>query len=57
MIDVGLGWGVLPQTLIDDTLRVIPLKSITFTRELGYMYHRQRNLSKAARAFIELLSC
>ena len=56
MIDVGLGWGVLPQTLIDDTLRIIPLKSITFTRELGYMYHRQRNLSKAARAFIDLLT-
>lgn len=55
MINVGLGWGVLPQTLVDDTLAIIELKQIKFTRNLGYMHHKQRNLSRAARVFIGML--
>ena len=55
MIDVGLGWGVLPQTLVDKKLTVIQLEQIKFTRTLGYLHHKQRSLSKAAQMFIGLL--
>ena len=56
MITVGLGWGVLPKTMVDDSLSVIELKQINFTRILGYLHHKQRSLSKAAQRFIEQLS-
>ncbi len=60
MIEVGLGWGVLPKTLVGDSLRILNLTNsnlghIKFSRTLGYLHHRQRSLSKAAMAFIELL--
>ncbi|NQZ06015.1 MAG: LysR family transcriptional regulator, partial [Algicola sp.] len=66
MIEVGLGWGVLPKTLVNNSLCTLDLRHgnlknkdlrhIEFSRTLGYLHHRQRSLSKAAMAFIELLA-
>ncbi len=56
MVSIGLGWGVLPHTLIDDQVQILPVQAPTLTRPLGCVYHRQRSLSNAARIFLELLA-
>ncbi len=55
MISIGLGWSVLPDTMVDRKLQRLNVKQITVSRRLGYVYHRERTLSNAAAAFIRLL--
>ena len=55
MVVIGLGWGVLPESMIDEELRILPVQHPPLTRPLGCIYHRQRSLNNAARAFLELL--
>lgn len=55
MVAIGLGWGVLPETMIDPELYVLPVKHPPLTRPLGCIYHRQRSLNNAARVFLESL--
>lgn len=52
MVSIGLGWSLLPQTMIDRSLYVHRLKSLQVVRRLGIVHHAQRTLSNAARAFI-----
>lgn len=54
MVTIDLGWSVLPTTLIDEHLQVLPLPDISLQRDLGLIHHRDRSLSNAARRFIEL---
>jgi DNA-binding transcriptional LysR family regulator len=55
MLSIGLGWGVLPSSLIDDQLKVLDVSHPPLTRSLGCIYHNQRSLSNAARVFLEQL--
>ncbi|MDQ2075526.1 LysR family transcriptional regulator [Marinimicrobium sp. ABcell2] len=56
MLSIGLGWGVLPQSLLGDgQLRVLNVQHPPLSRDLGMIYHRQRNLSNAARVFLQLV--
>lgn len=55
MVSIGLGWSLLPNTLIDESLHTLPLSSEPILRPLGVIYHQQRTLSNAAQAFIEQL--
>ncbi len=55
MVSIGLGWSLLPDTLIDDTMQVIPLPDVDITRPLGYLYHKERTLSNAGQKMIQLL--
>jgi DNA-binding transcriptional LysR family regulator len=55
MATVGLGWTVLPDSMQDETLAIIAVPEIKIDRTLGLVYHRGRSLSRAARAFIEIL--
>lgn len=55
MAGVGLGWSVLPRTLVDDSLAVLPLKKLHIVRNLGVIHHRARTLSNAASALQQLL--
>ena len=55
MVAIGLGWGVLPETMIDEELQILPVQHPPLTRPLGCISHRQRSLNNAARAFLELL--
>ncbi len=55
MVSIGLGWGVLPATMVDKDLCVLPVKHPPLTRPLGCIYHRQRSLNNAAQAFLKLL--
>ena len=61
MISVGLGWSVLPRSLLcerssllPEDLWVIPVKH-QLIRQLGCIYYRGRTLSKAARAMLALV--
>lgn len=49
LVSIGLGWSVLPKTLVDDDLTVLDIDKLTLQRTLGMVWHPQRTLSKAAR--------
>ncbi len=55
MVSIGLGWSLLPETLIGSDLRTLPVASERVERQLGFIYHRDRTLSNAARNLVELL--
>lgn len=55
MVSVGLGWSVVPETMIDDQLVQISVENVHLARRLGYIKHKDRTLSKAAQAFLECL--
>jgi len=55
MVSIGLGWSVLPRTLLDDSLCGLALAGQKMSRNLGVVMHRERSLSNAANAFLELL--
>jgi len=56
MVSVGLGWSILPQTMIDEDLTVLNIPHFSLTRKLGYVQHRQRSVSNAAIAMMSLLN-
>lgn len=55
MIAVGLGWSLLPKTLISDTLVKLPVNNSALSRQLGCIFQRERTLSNAARAMVKCL--
>ncbi|MGQ9427046.1 LysR family transcriptional regulator [Gilvimarinus sp. F26214L] len=55
MVSIELGWSVLPETLIDEQLRVLPVDGIQLARTLGCILHKERSRSNAARRFLELI--
>lgn len=55
MACVGLGWSVLPRTLVDNSLAILPVEKLQILRNLGVISHRGRTLSNAARALQQML--
>jgi DNA-binding transcriptional LysR family regulator len=55
MVSIGLGWSVLPETMLSDDLITLQIPELRFTRRLGMVHHRARTLSNAARAMRETL--
>lgn len=60
MVSVGLGWSILPATMVQTreergNLVAIKCKDLTLSRQLGYIHHRDKTLSNAATAFLHLL--
>jgi Transcriptional regulator len=51
----GLGWSLLPESLIETPLRRLRLDGLEARRELGVVQHARRQQSAAAKALIELL--
>lgn len=51
MVSVGLGWSVLPESMLDDSIRPLRLGGVSLTRDLGVARHHKRQLSNAAEAF------
>lgn len=56
MVSIGLGWSLLPETMIDSSLTVLETGSEPIQRHLGYIHHRDRTLSNAASKLVEMLS-
>ena len=55
MAAVGLGWTVLPRSMLDASLVTLPIHDARIERTLGVVHHESRSLSRAARAFIDAL--
>ncbi len=55
MVGVGLGWSVLPDTLIDHSLIKLQVKGFNARRELGIVSHKDRTLSQAALKMKQLI--
>ncbi len=53
MTEIGLGWSLLPKTLITANMVTLPL-DVELSRQLGIIYHSERTLSAAGREFIAL---
>ncbi len=49
---VGLGWTLLPDTMVDDTLVLLKVPKLNLHRDLGIVTHRRRMLSNAGKALI-----
>lgn len=56
MVSIGLGWSILPETMLDDKLLRLRVTGIQLERRLGCIYHRDRQLSNAAKAFMDALT-
>lgn len=55
LVSIGWGWSLVPSTVVNDQLAVVNLPALNVERKLGVIHHKQRTLSRAATAFIELL--
>jgi DNA-binding transcriptional LysR family regulator len=55
LVAIGLGWSVLPRSMLDRSLRAISIAELSVQRELGAVWHERRTLSAAARALLTLL--
>ena len=55
MVSVGLGWSMLPATMIDQSITALDCRQLSIERQLGLIHHRDKTLSNAAKAFIALL--
>jgi DNA-binding transcriptional LysR family regulator len=55
LITVGLGWSVLPQSMLDDSTSVLRVPDVQIERSLGVIHHVQRSLSNSGNALINLL--
>ncbi|MBY4675156.1 LysR family transcriptional regulator [Marinobacterium arenosum] len=56
MVSIGLGWSLLPETMLGDDLQVLEVNAEPVYRQLGYIHHRNRTLSNAANRLVELLT-
>src|SRR3546814_7668132 len=50
LVGIGLGWSVLPDSVIDDSIRRLPVPALVMHRDLGCVWHQHRTASAAARA-------
>ena len=55
MVSIGLGWSILPESMIDGDLHTLKVPGLKLVRELGVARHTERTLSNAAEALISLL--
>ena len=55
MASVGLGWSVLPRTMLDEHLVELKVEGVNLSRKLGIIQHKDRTLSNAARAFLDIV--
>ncbi len=48
----GLGWSLLPQTQLNESVSTVEIKGFRLSRQLGAVTHEKRSLSNAASAMI-----
>ncbi len=56
MVQAGLGWSMLPLSMLDDSLVALDIRRGRATRQLGTVVHRMRTLSNAANAMVNVLT-
>ncbi|MFZ5842365.1 MAG: LysR family transcriptional regulator [Pseudomonadota bacterium] len=56
LVTAGQGWALLPDIMVRDELVALNVQpAITIERSLGVVHHRDRTLSNAGRALVQLL--
>ena len=55
MVGVGLGWSVLPRSMLNKELTTLNIEGIKLKRKLGVVWHSGHTLSNAAKAMSDLL--
>jgi DNA-binding transcriptional LysR family regulator len=55
MVQAGLGWSMLPLSMLDRSLTSLAIKHSRTSRQLGIVMHKMRTKSNAANAMINLL--
>jgi DNA-binding transcriptional LysR family regulator len=56
LVGIGLGWSLLPQTLLAEQMVALDVSTDPLERHLGCVTNPERTLSNAARAFVEVLA-
>ena len=56
LVSVGLGWSVLPHTLVDNDLLALDVGGFSLQRQLGVVWHSARTLTNAAQTMIDSLT-
>lgn len=56
MVAVGLGWSILPHTMLGEELAVLKISGVQLARQLGVVHHHARSLSNAAQRMVEVLN-
>ena len=56
MASIGLGWSVLPETMLDDSVVRLNVDTALPVRRLGVVTHPGRSRSNAAGAFLDILN-
>ncbi len=56
MVSVGLGWSVLPESMLDKNLQTLNIQQFDVCRSLGIAYHTSRTLSQPAQKMFELIT-
>lgn len=54
LVTIGLGWSVLPESMLDQELVAVPVSGLQMHRELGLAWHSRRTLSAGCRALMRL---
>lgn len=54
LVSIGLGWSVLPKTLINDELKQLDI-NLDMRRQLGIVWHPSRTQSKAQQELIKVM--
>lgn len=54
MVEIGLGWSVLPDTMTDEKLVKVDIGGKKIQRTLGMVFHKDRVLSNPAQAMINM---
>jgi DNA-binding transcriptional LysR family regulator len=55
LVGIGLGWSVLPRSMLDASVRALAIPGFAPSRSLGAVWHRRRVLSAPARKLLEHL--
>ncbi|MGD8956650.1 MAG: LysR family transcriptional regulator [Chromatiaceae bacterium] len=53
LVATGLGWSLLPATVLDGEVHALAVEGMQLSRELGAVTHRKRSLSNAAQKMID----
>ncbi len=54
LVGIGMGWSVLPRSMLDADIRAIKVPGLRLQRSLGIVRHRKRAESAAAHAFSQV---
>ncbi len=56
LVGIGLGWSVLPRSMLDASVRALTIPGFAPARSLGAVWHRKRTLSAPARRLLDHLA-